>query len=59
MHGFTISTVMNGTDLQRRAIRLWAVALREEARSIRQGVSHSLNHLDERLRLKLHLWMHG
>ena len=54
MHGFTISTVMNGTDLQRRAIRLWAVALREEARSIRQGVSHSLDHLDERLRLKLH-----
>ena len=30
-----------------------------EARSLRQGVSHSLDHLDERLRVKVYLWMHG
>ena len=44
---------------QRRAIRLWAVALREEAQSLRQGVSHSLDHLDERLRVTVYRWMHG
>ena len=32
--------------------------LREEARSLRQGVSHSLDHLGERLRVKVYLWMH-
>ena len=43
---------------QRHAIRLWAVALREKARSLRQGVSHSLDHLVERLRVKVYRWMH-